>query len=106
VRQHSAKDEGHRGFAKFAPPRSFTVSRRTSLLSSTIERAARPAEDRRVSRTYAPGAMRRLTYTESAPARPSSEENARLLALLAVRDAEISSLKKEVVSHFPLPRRH
>jgi hypothetical protein len=91
---------------------SSTVSRRTSLLSSTIERAARPAEDRRVSRTYAPGAMRRLAYTENAPARPPSliasplEENARLLALLAVRDAEICSLKKEVVSHSPLPRRH
>jgi hypothetical protein len=88
---------------------SSTVSRHASLLVSTIDRAARPAEDRRVSRTYAPGAMRRLTYTENAPVRPSSltpsllEDNARLLALLAKRDVEISSLKQEVVSCRSLP---
>jgi hypothetical protein len=88
---------------------SSTVSRRTSLLVSNVERAARPADDRRVSRTYAPGAMRRLTYTENAPVRPSSltpsliEENARLLALLAKRDVEVTSLKKEVVSRRSLP---
>jgi hypothetical protein len=83
---------------------SSTVSRRTSLLVSNVERAARPADDRRVSRTYAPGAMRRLTYTENAPVHPSSltssllEENARLLALVAKCDVEISSMKNEVVS--------
>jgi hypothetical protein len=88
---------------------SSTVSRRTSLLVSTIECAARPAEDRPVSRTYAPGAMRRLTYTENAPVRPSSltpsllKENARLLDLLAKRDVEMSSLKQEVVSCRSLP---
>jgi hypothetical protein len=87
---------------------SSTVSRRASLLVSTIERAARPADDRRVSRTYAPGAMRRLTYTENAPVRPSSltpsllKENARLLAFLAKCDVEISSLKNEVVSRHAL----
>jgi hypothetical protein len=88
---------------------SSTVSRRTSLLVSNVERVARPADDRRVSRTYAPGAMRRLTYTENAPVTPSSltpsllEENARLLALLAKRAVEITSLNKEVVSRRSLP---